>query len=134
MDLAQRDGRYAYEAFEFVIEALAHAQKLNDRVPADGEEPGPEHHVSGPELIEGARDLALREFGLMARVVFKIWGIRRTRDIGEIVFAMIADGLLSKTDSDSLDDFQDVFDLDRALTEGYEIDTEAMEGLYRSER
>ena len=31
-------------------------------------------------MLEGVRDLAQREFGLMARVVFRMWGIDRTDD------------------------------------------------------
>ena len=77
--------------------------------------------MSGRELLEGVRDLALEEFGLMARVVFRLWGIEQTDDFGEIIFNLIDAKLLSKTESDSRADFHDVFDLDRALTEGYAI-------------
>src|SRR5947209_14919216 len=88
-ELMRKDPRYAYEAYEFVFQALNHTQKrLNREPPADadpaqGTEP---HHVSGPELLEGIRELALREFGLMARIVFHQWGIHRTGDFGDIVF------------------------------------------------
>src|SRR5947208_1639544 len=71
-EMVRRDPRFAYEAYEFVFAALAHTQKLLGRSsqeppeePPDDEE-AVEHHVSGPELLEGIRDLALREFGLMA--------------------------------------------------------------------
>src|SRR6185436_20564505 len=80
-----------------------------------------QYHVSGPELLDGLRDLALREFGLMARTVFKMWGIRRTDDFGEIVFNLVAAGLMSKTDEDTREDFRNVFDLDEALVQGFRI-------------
>ena len=120
-EICRRDRRYAYEAYEFIFDALAHTQKSVGRAPADDETPGQHHHVSGREIIEGAVDLARQEFGFLARTVFHQWGIRRTGDLGEIVFNLIDGGLLSKNDSDTRADFEDIFDLDRALTEGYAI-------------
>ena len=124
-EVAQRSPRYAYEAYEFVFHGLAYAQKLLGREPP---EKGPldpaaeeKHHVSGPELLEGIRRLALREFGLMARVVFHQWGIHRTDDFGEIVFTLIDAGLMSRTSEDRLDDFRGVFDLDEGLLKGFHI-------------
>src|SRR4051794_32601814 len=89
--LVRRDGRYAYEAYEFVFAALAHTQKRLGKPVPEGPDPKPDrtHHVSGPELLDGARDLALREFGFMARTVFRLWGIERTGDFGEIIFNLI---------------------------------------------
>ncbi len=122
IEIAEKDGRYPAEAFEFVMEALGHAQRMFDKEsPREGETAGAEHHVSGRELLEGICDLARREFGLMAPVVFERWGILRTNDFGEIVFALIEAGDLSKTDSDRREDFHEVFDLSAALTDGYRI-------------
>ena len=53
--------------------------------------------MRGPELLGGVRDLALQEFGLMARTVFRMWGVNSTADFGEIVFNLIDAGLMSKT-------------------------------------
>jgi uncharacterized repeat protein (TIGR04138 family) len=128
-EVVQRDPRYAYEAYEFVFDALNHAQKLlgrQKRGEAEGD-PGPEHHVTGSELLEGIRDLALREFGLMARTVFHMWGIDRTDDFGEIVFNLVESKLMSKTDEDSRNDFRNVYDLDEALVEGYQIKVDEVE-------
>jgi len=123
-DLIRRDPRYALEAYEFVFAALSHTQRMLGRrvVLEPGQEE--EHHVSGPQLLDGARDLALREFGLMARVVFGFWGINRTADFGEIVFNLIEANLMSKTDQDCRADFADVFDLDEALVRDYRIELE----------
>ena len=124
-DVARRDGRYAYEAYEFIFQALHHAQKLLGREPPEEARGRPaaeaQYHVSGPELLEGVRDLALREFGLMARTVFRLWGIRGTGDFGEIVFNLIDAGLMSKTSDDRREDFRDVYDLDEALVGGFRI-------------
>jgi uncharacterized repeat protein (TIGR04138 family) len=127
-EIVRRDRRYAYEAYEFVFEALGHTQKMVGKAPSKGENPGEEHHVSGPEILRGAVDLARQEFGLLARTVFHQWGVRQTADLGEIVFNLIESSLLSKTETDSRADFHDVFDLDRALTEGYTISLDTTEG------
>lgn len=126
-DLVNRDPRYAYEAYEFVFAALAHTQKRLGRVPPRDGPAESEYHVSGRELLEGVRDLALREFGLMARTVFRIWGINRTDDVGELVFNLVEANLMSKTNQDQRLDFHDVYDLDRALVEDYQI--EVREGV-----
>lgn len=67
-------------------------------------------HLSGRELAEGVRDLALIRYGLMARTVLEYWGIVTTSDLGEIVFALVDAGILIKQDADSHADFVDVFD------------------------
>ena len=128
LELVQRDPRYAYEAYEFVFLALSHTQRLLGRVPSE-EEPGPQYHVSGRELVEGIRDLALREFGLMARVVFRLWGINCTGDFGEIVFNLVDENLMSKTEQDRREDFQDVYDLDQALVQDFRIEPDEAEWL-----
>lgn len=122
-EVVRRDPRYAYEAYEFVFEALTHSQKMLGRQPrpAEGGEAGANQHVTGRELLHGIRDLALREFGLMARTVFHLWGIERTEDFGEIVFNLVESNLMSRTAEDSRQDFHDVFDLDQTLLEGYQI-------------
>ena len=120
-DLVERDPRYSYEAYEFVFAALSHTQRALGRLPGKGEVPETQYHVSGRELVEGVRDLAVREFGFMARIVFRMWGITRTADFGEIVFNLIEAELMSKTTDDSRADFHEVFDLDEALVGGFRI-------------
>ncbi len=58
----------------------------------------------------------------MARTVFRMWGINRTADIGELVFNLVAANLMSKTADDSRDDFRDVYDFDQVLVRDYRID------------
>ncbi len=129
-EVLQQDPRYAPEAYEFIFHALHYTQKKLGRVP-DEEEAGeeglstdPKNHVSGAELMLGARDLALQEFGLMARTVFKMWGINRTGDFGNVVFNLIEAGMMSKTDQDRPQDFEDIFDMDRDFIQGYRIQIE----------
>ncbi len=121
-EIVQRDPRFAYEAYEFVFAALDHTLEALGRRERDGEpETGREQHVSGPELLEGIRALALREFGLMARKVFHLWGIERTEDFGDIVFNLVEANLMSKTDEDRRADFRGVYDLDQALVQDFRI-------------
>jgi len=134
-EVVRQDPRYAYEAYEFVFYALHHTQKLLGREPPpdfDGREPHPggepHHHVSGPELLNGIRDLALREFGRMARTVFRMWGIERTDDFGEIVFNLIEGGMMSKTSEDDRNDFRGVYDLDRALVQSFQFQLDEARG------
>jgi uncharacterized repeat protein (TIGR04138 family) len=122
-ELVRRDPRYAYEAYEFIFLALNHTQRALGRIPEDdsNEPPGREYHVSGRELVEGIRDLALRDFGMMARIVFRMWGINCTGDFGEIVFNLVQEQLMSKTDQDNREDFNNVYDLDQALVQDFRI-------------
>jgi uncharacterized repeat protein (TIGR04138 family) len=122
-EVVRRDPRYMYEAYEFVFEALRHTQKALGRSPREEarEETGTIYHVSGRELLDGIRDLALREFGFMARTVFRLWGIENTADFGEIVFNLVEANLMSKTDEDCRADFRDAYDLDDALVQGFHI-------------
>jgi uncharacterized repeat protein (TIGR04138 family) len=89
----------------------------------DSQQPGDQQvHISGPELLEGIRELALEEFGLMARTVFHCWSIHTTEDFGRVVFDLIERGEMSKTDGDQLSDFNDVYDFEEALDNQYRID------------
>jgi uncharacterized repeat protein (TIGR04138 family) len=126
-EIAQRDPRYAYEAYEFIYQALYHTQQTLGRVPDQDAPPDPSDkrfHVSGAELVRGTCSLALQEFGRMARTVFRQWGINQTEDWGHIVFNLVENELMSKTTEDTLADFQGVFDLDKALVDGFQIELE----------
>jgi len=121
-EIVQRDPRYTYEAYEFMFAALDHTlERLGKRANESGEQQT-SRHVTGPELLDGVRDLALREFGLMARTVFRMWGVNSTGDFGEIVFNLIDAKLMSKTPEDSRTDFQNVYDLDKALVQGFRLE------------
>ena len=120
LELCREDSRFAYEAYEFVCDAVTFTQDRLGRG-GPGDDALADHHVSGEELLRGTCELALREFGMMATVVFKQWGLRITDDIGEIVFKLISVERLSKSDRDDPEDFHDLFNLYQALTEGFSI-------------
>ncbi|MFM9009784.1 MAG: Minf_1886 family protein, partial [Planctomycetota bacterium] len=75
-----------------------------------------ERHVSGQELCEAARRYGLQQYGFLAPTVLATWGIRRTDDIGEIVFNMIEIGQMRKTKADKREDFRGVFEFDEAFS------------------
>jgi uncharacterized repeat protein (TIGR04138 family) len=108
--IVARDARFGRDAYSFVREALDFTQKTIGR-----ENRGAIRHITGQELLDGIRQLALTHFGPMVTTVFEEWGIRQSRDFGEIVFNMVETGLLAKTEKDSRDDFQNGYDFTDAF-------------------
>jgi uncharacterized repeat protein (TIGR04138 family) len=132
MELIREDARYAYEAYEFVCDAVGYTQHRLGRHRDEREardamssEAPHESHVSGEELVRGACQYATEQFGWMAAIVFKQWGIRVTDDIGEIVFNLISIEKLSKSERDDRHDFHALFDLHTLLNDDYEFTTAA---------
>lgn len=123
-DLSRDDPRYPYEAYEFVCDAVSYTQEMLGRAPEEDDDPDTDYHISGEELTRGACELAVHEFGMMAPVVFRQWGVRTTDDIGNLVFNLIRIERLSQSDRDDPEDFHDLFDIDRALAEGFELTAE----------
>lgn len=109
--IAEADGRYARAAYLFLYEALEHTVTKLGKTSM----PRQQRHVSGRDLVYGISECALDRFGPMARAVFQHWGIRETRDFGEIVFNLVEGNLMSRTDDDCIEDFDNVFDLDHEL-------------------
>ena len=94
------DSRYKMEAYTFVFAALHFTVKKLNR----------SGHVGGEELLEGIKEYATSQFGRMAAIVFEHWGVKVTEDFGNIVFNMVNNGLLGKTDKDKIDDFKNRYD------------------------
>lgn len=122
-DLLERDRRYRFEAYEFILDGLEYAQRkvLATAASEDGDDDGGDegHHVTGQQLCEAILEYALELYGMTAKCVLQHWGIRSTRDIGEIVFNMIEIEKMRKTDRDRIEDFDDVFDFDAAFRPGF---------------
>ena len=96
---------YKPEAYAFVSHALEYT--LHGI--------GEKRHVTGQELLEGIRLYALSQFGLLSRIVFENWGVHCTEDFGNIVFCLIAEQRMSRTESDSIIDFRNVYDFHDAF-------------------
>ena len=104
-----REPRFHEHAYHFVLGALEYCQaRLQER-----------RHITGRELSEGCRALALDRYGVMARLVLEHWGVTRTADIGDIVFTLVDTGLLLSQPNDTKDDFADVFDFEDAFEREY---------------
>lgn len=78
-------------------------------------------HVTGQQLCWAIRDTALSRWGLMARGVLARWNITTTEDIGNIIFALVESGWLQKQPTDTLGDFDHVFDFAEAFDRNYQI-------------
>jgi uncharacterized repeat protein (TIGR04138 family) len=115
--MQEKAGRFPPEAFQFVREGLAHTVQMVHGQDAIAHAPSEDEnrHVSGQQLCLGLKDYAVRQYGLLARTVLTRWGVSRTEDFGRIVFAMIDAGLMRRTEDDSLEDFQQVYDFDEAF-------------------
>jgi uncharacterized repeat protein (TIGR04138 family) len=98
--VAAKDGRYQIGAYRFMYEALDYTVK----------QIGCKRHITGRELCEGLRNLAIDQFGGLAVMVFEAWGVRRTSDFGEIVFNLVDAELMSRSEGDSRSDFENVYD------------------------
>jgi uncharacterized repeat protein (TIGR04138 family) len=114
IEMAQQYGRYKANAYRFTFEAVRYTA---DRYYRRTKEI---RHVTGGEVLEGIRQLALRQFGFMAKTVFLEWGVQKTEDFGEIVFQLVREGILSKTDQDSLGDFASGYDFDEVFVRNYD--------------
>lgn len=112
--LLAKDSRYARDAYHFLRESLDFTQKLISK-----ENKGKVRHVTGQELLEGIRQHALQQFGPMTVTVFEEWGIRTGQDFGEMVFNMVENSLLAKTEKDSRADFQVSYDFTDAFQKPY---------------
>jgi uncharacterized repeat protein (TIGR04138 family) len=104
------DPRYQRDGYIFLRDALDFTTKQQKK--AKGVTV---RHVTGPELLNGVRQYALKEFGPMVMTVFDSWGIRSCEDIGHMVFNLIAAGVFGKTEEDSIEDFKNVYDFGEAF-------------------
>jgi len=105
LQIVRKDGRYRPQAYYFIFDALDFTIQRMRKV----------RHVTGKELLEGIREYATENFGFLARTVLSEWGVTSTRDFGEIVFNLVEAGLLSRTDKDTREDFEGIYDFETAF-------------------
>ena len=108
------DPRYQREGYIFLRDALDFTTKQQKKTKGVSV-----RHVTGPELLDGVRQYALKEFGPMVMTVFDSWGIRSCEDIGHMVFNLIGAGVFGKTEQDSIEDFKDVYDFKEAFVKPF---------------
>lgn len=111
------DGRYRIEAYIFIMNAL---ELAISKKPVRDHEDEVKPHVSGEELLSGVREYGQHLFGPTAKMVFEHWGVRDTRDFGNIVFNLINAEVLSKSDTDSPEDFVGIYDFGEVFEKQYD--------------
>ncbi len=109
-NIARNDGRYHPRALQFVYDGLGYTLK-NFLTEPD--------HVSGQTLCDGLRDFAIKKWGRLAKMVLNDWGIQKTRDFGEIVYLMIDHKWMSAQPSDTIEDFNGIYDFDTVFKKNF---------------
>lgn len=109
-----KDKRYDAAAYFFLKDALDFTVKK-----AAESNDGEHRHVSAKELAQGFHNYAIEEFGPMASTMMSEWGVTETLDIGNMVFLLIEEGIFGKQDSDTLEEFTNVFPLLKSLDDPF---------------
>lgn len=107
--ILESDKRYTAEAYVFVQGGLDHTVRLLEKP----------RHISGQELLAGLREYALKEYGPVSKRVLSEWGINSCIDFGNIVFNLVNEGLLGKTEEDSIEDFLGGYDFAEAFIQPF---------------
>lgn len=102
-EIVAHDPRFRPEAYFFTLESLTYALEKNRKEGQFG-------HIDGRQLLLHLKDHAEEQFGFLGTVVFHEWGLKSTADFGDIVFNLADARLLSKQETDTKDDFADVFE------------------------
>lgn len=98
-----RDPRFDRAAYHFLRDALDYTLKVRKKAS------GAQGHITGPQLLEGIRQHALKSYGPMVPTVLEYWGVGRTEDFGAMVFSLVEEGIFGKTETDSIEDFKNVY-------------------------
>jgi uncharacterized repeat protein (TIGR04138 family) len=107
-EIATEDGRYSADALRFVYEGLgATIRKIKEA--RDQDLPS---HITGAEFSRGLAKLAVERWGRLSRMVLNQWGVRTTRDLGEIVYLMINHEWMTAQETDRIEDFEGVYDFE----------------------
>ncbi len=108
-DIMDKDGRYTLDAYTFISDAIGYTIQKYEK------EEDESHHITGEELLFGIGEMARKNFGPFAEDVFDKWGLIDSVSVGNVVFNMVDNKLLSKTPEDSIDDFINAPRLDELL-------------------
>jgi uncharacterized repeat protein (TIGR04138 family) len=111
-----KDNRYKIGGYDFVLNGLEfYLAKIGEK-----------RHVSGHELSLGLLLFAQKQFGPLAEKVLEYWGIGKSDDFGNVVYNLIAIGIMTKKPEDKIEDFYDVVSFDEYFQrqENFDIDPE----------
>lgn len=105
----ENDQRYKEASYVFTMEALSFTQKKYKC----------SNHVSSDQMLDGIKELLLDKFGPMTMTVLEYWGIKRTEDFGNIIFNLVDNKVLSKTEEDDIGKFRDGYDFEEVFRRDY---------------
>ncbi len=108
-EICETDPTYKDDAYEFVMDALSYTQKKFKSA----------KHVSGDQILTGIKELLLKRFGPMTLTVLRHWGVTTTEDFGRIIFHLVDNKVLSKTEDDNIDTFLNAYDFEEVFNQGY---------------
>ena len=105
------------------LDNIAKAKRLNAF--ADDDPPD----IKGADLCRFFRDTLINRFGPSAIDVLDTWNIKKTSDFGKIIYKLISVEILGKSENDSIEDFDDVFDFTEEFVMPYKQGTTPGHGL-----
>lgn len=118
-EIAIEDGRYHAKALKFVFEGLA---ATIDKLRQQEDPEAMPRHITGDELAWGLAAEAQKQWGRLAAMVLSQWGVRTTRDFGEIVYLMIDSGWMTSQETDTIEDFDNVYDFNDVFEKQYSFE------------
>ncbi len=112
--IVDQDPRFSEEAYAFISDAVLYT---THKVESDSTMH--KHHITGKELLNGIKDFAMQQFGPIAPAVLRHWGLNDSMAIGHVVFNMVNNQLLGKSQEDTIDDFKNGFDFDMEFSKPF---------------
>lgn len=109
-EILEKDPRYPLPAYAAIHKGLDYTMKMKQVI----------GHVDGQELAVGMAGYLKEEFGPFAKTLLNGWGIRSTLDFGRLVFNLVESGLMRKQETDSIEDFYEVYDFEAAFNEPFD--------------
>ena len=108
-EILKKDDRFDSRAYDFMLAVIQEASVDAQR------------HVTGQELLDYFRDMALDAYGPLAYTVLNDWGVRCCEDVGAIVFNLYDSGMIRKTENDSPEDFVGGFNFKHEFLDPYAV-------------
>lgn len=99
--IIEYDSRYSSGAYELVLDAVEQAAAGLERP----------RHLAAREVLDAVGALGDDRFGTFRAEVFSEWGVASASDVGNIVYNLIAGGLLLADEKDDPADFDITYDI-----------------------
>lgn len=113
--IAKEDGRYDPSALKFVYDGLGYTIQSLKKSGKQSDS----NHISGAELANGIAQLAVKRWGRMAKTVLNHWGVTTTRDMGDIVYLMITNEWMTAQETDTVEDFNNIYDFEELFEKNF---------------